>query len=287
MRIRVRGRPWAPHQDLYHFVFTRPWWQFFVLVSAAFLGANTLFALAYSLQPGSIANARSGSFEDAFSFSVQTMATIGYGGMSPATRLAHALVTLEALCSILGVALVTGITFAKFARPTARVLFTAKAVVTPRDGVPFLSFRMANARHNRIVEAQLRVILLTAEVTREGEQLRRVTELSLVRDRTPLFMLSWTAMHRIDEQSPFYGEDALERLRQRRGELFLSLMGLDETHGQTIHASCSYSLDDIVWNARFADVLRLRDDGVREIDYTNFHEVVPIPAPHAADRPGA
>src|SRR6266542_1402328 len=276
--IRTIGRKWAPHDDLYHSVLTSPWWVFFLLVAAAFVVANAAFAIGYMGQPGSIANAREGSFQDAFFFSVQTMATIGYGGMAPATLFGHVMVTFEAIVAMLGVALVTGITFSKFSRPTVRVLFADKAVIAPRDGVPHLMFRMANWRRNTILEAQLRVILLVEEITQEGQIMRRPKELSLVRDRNPLFLMTWTAMHQIDESSPFHGGDALARLRERKAELYLSLVGTDETFSQMVHARHGYQLSDIVVGAHFADVLTILQDGTRVIDYRPFHDVVPLEA---------
>jgi inward rectifier potassium channel len=278
-RVRAIGRRFAPHRDVYHYVLTRSWAEFFLFMFVAFLGANALFALLYWAEPGSVTNARAGSFEDAFFFSVQTMATIGYGGMTPATRFAHVVVTIEAMTGVLSTALITGITFAKFARPTARVLFSDKVVMAPRDGVPHLMFRMANWRHNLVSEAQLRVIVLVTERTREGETLRRPIELPLVRDRTPLFAFTWTAMHLVDAQSPFFGPDAMDRLRAMGAEIYVTLTGLDEVMGQ-IHAQHSYRLDDIVTNVRFVDVLTLRPDGIREIDYRSFHDVVPLEAEH-------
>jgi inward rectifier potassium channel len=135
---------------------------------------------------------------------------------------------------------------------------------------------MANYRHNNVVEAQLRVMLLVEEKTREGETMRRPNELTLVRDRTALFSLSWTAMHKVDESSPFYGEGALDKLRSQRAELVLSLTGLDVSFGQNIHARHFYTLDDLVKNARFKDILQVLPDGTRELDYAHFHEVVAI-----------
>jgi inward rectifier potassium channel len=282
--ILAVGLERAPHKDLYHFILARTWPQFFLLVAIGFITTNAVFAAAYLIQPGCVANARPGSFEDAFYFSVQTMATIGYGGMYPVTRLAHITVTVEALCGIITVALVTGLTFTRFARPAARVLFSEKIVISKRDGVPHLMFRMANWRRNQIVEAQLRVVLLVSERTREGEGLRRLIDLPLVRDRTAMFFLTWTAMHVIDASSPFHGPGALGRLREQQAELFLSLVGYDETIGQTIHARHDYRLDDIVENARFADVLSFLPDGRRKIDYRKFHDVVVLEEEEVSDR---
>lgn len=271
--IRAIGRPWEPHKDIYHFLLRRSWAGFFAVVSLGFLAANALFAAVYVAQPGSIANTRPGSFEDAFFFSVQTMATIGYGAMSPATRYAHVVVTFEALIGILSVALVTGITFSKFSRPTARIVFSDRVVVTSRDGVPHLMFRLANWRHNQVLEAQLRLAVLLTEKTAEGETLRRPLELPLVRDRNPLFSLTWQAMHRIDEASPFHGPDALERLRALNAQLFVTLYGVDETVGQDIHARHRYELGDIVWGGRFRDLISDMADGSRRLDYRLFHDI--------------
>jgi inward rectifier potassium channel len=270
--IRSRGQQIALLDDVYHRVLAMPWWRFFAYVVAGWLGANLLFAILYTTQPGCIANAD--GFEESFYFSVQTLATIGYGAMSPATRFGHVVVVIEALVGTLGVALVAGVTFTKFARPTARVLFSDRIVVTVRDGVPHLVFRLANWRGNMVVEGQLRALVLLLEQTREGDSIRTPHELSLVRDRTALFAMTWIPMHRIDRQSPFWGgEAALARLREKRAEIFLTFTGLDETIGQPIHARHRYALDDIVWNARHADVLTVEPDGTRTIDYAAFHDV--------------
>ena len=274
MTVVTHGQHVSFFEDVYHKVLAMPWWRFFLYVAAAWVGINVLFATLYAAAPGSVAGARPGDLEDAFYFSVQTFATIGYGAMSPASRFGHAVVVVEALVGTLGVALVTGVTFAKFARPTARVLFSAKAVVTLRDGVPFLVFRLANWRGNMVVEGHLRALVLLLSETREGEAVRIPVELPLVRDRTALFALTWIPMHRIDRTSPFWGgAGALEKLKSQRAEIYLAFSGFDETSGQQIHARHAYKLDDVVYNARYVDVLSISDDGTRTIDYGAFHDV--------------
>ena len=272
--VRTRGQYVSLFEDSYHKVLGMPWWQFFAWAAAGWIGVNLLFALLYVASPGCVSGAQPGSLEDAFYFSVQTLATIGYGAMAPASRYGHAVVVAEALVGTLGVALVTGVTFAKFARPTARILFSDRAVVQMRDGVPHLMFRLANWRGNMVVEGQLRVLVLRLQKTLEGDVIRVPVDLPLVRDRTAIFALSWTPMHRIDDRSPFQGGEAgLEVLRAEKAEIFLTFTGLDETIGQTIHARHSYKLDEIVYNARFVDVLTTDDDGTRTIDYGRFHEI--------------
>jgi inward rectifier potassium channel len=206
---------------------------------------------------------------------VQTLATIGYGNMYPATFYGHCVVTLEAFVGLVSVALMTGLTFAKFARPTSRVLFSERFVISRLDGVPHVMFRMANWRKNLIVEAQLHAILLIEERSVEGHVFRRPTELPLVRDRNATFVLTWTAMHRIDENSLFFGDDPLAKLRALNAQIILSLSGLDETMGQTIHARYDYGLDDCVVNARFADVVTSTGE-LRTVDYSFFHDIVPL-----------
>jgi len=274
-RIVVRGQDARFFDDLYHRLLSCPWWLFFALVALTFLVLNALFAVAFLAEPGSITGARQGSFEDAFFFSVQTLATIGYGTMSPESFFGHCIVTFEAFIGLLSVALMTGITFAKFSRPRARVLFSEKFVVSKMNGVPHVMFRMANWRGNLIVEAQLRVIVLLLETTPEGHSLRRPVDLLLVRDRNPAFVLTWTAMHAIDEKSPFHGVDPVAFLRDSGSQIVLSLTGLDDTAGQQIHARYAYGMKDAALNARFVDVVTTAPNGTRIIDYAHFHDVQP------------
>lgn len=280
-RIVAAGRRLAPHEDIYHWLLTLSWPAFFGGVALAYMLTNAIFGVAFWLAPGSVTNAH--GLVDCFFFSVQTFATIGYGVMAPDSLVGHVLVTVEALAGILATATITGVTFARLARPTARVLFSSNAIIAPRDGVPHLQFRMANWRRNQISEAQLRAIILVTETTREGEVLRRPVALKLVRDTNPMFLLSWTAMHAIDADSPLHGgEEALTKLRAVGAEIFVSLTGLDETFAQTIHARYRYGLEDIVPDARFVDILTTREDGTRVIDYDKFHDIERL-GPSASD----
>jgi len=279
-RVITRGKHVPLFEDLYHKVIGMPWWRFFAYVAVTWVAVNFVFAVLYASRPGCVSGAAPGDLEDAFYFSVQTLATIGYGAMAPATRFGHVVVVWEALVGTLGVALVTGVTFAKFARPTSRVLFGAKAVVHMRDGVPHLVFRLANWRGNMVVEGQLRVLLLVRQMTREGESIRVPVELPLVRDRTALFALTWVPMHRIDEKSPLWGGlTARDRLLEEYAEMILSFTGIDETIGQPIQARHRYGLDDVVYNARFVDVLTIQPDGTRIIEYVHFHDIETLGKP--------
>jgi inward rectifier potassium channel len=240
------------------------------MIAVAYGAFNLLFAALYLLQYGSIANS-GGSFWNAFFFSVQTMATIGYGEMRPATTYANVIVAVEVLLGLVGFALATGVIFARFSRPTARVIFSAVAVVVRHDGKPTLMFRAANQRHNRIVEAQVTLTLARDEVTAEGEAMRRFHDLRPERARSPLFSLTWTVLHVIDGASPLSGAGP-ELLASQGAELLVTMVGLDETLSQTIHARHVYRAAEILWGRRLVDILGAGTGDDRAIDYSRFHD---------------
>lgn len=259
--------------DIYHYLMEASWARLFVIIGAIYLGTNAIFATLYVLAGDSITGAEKGSLSDAFFFSVQTLSTVGYGVMSPKGFIGGTLVTFEAFVGLLGMAMASGLMFSKFARPTARVIFSAKVIVTTRNGKPCLVMRMANGRGNEIVEATLRVSVLKPEVTAEGERMRRFHDLVLTRSQTPLFTLTWMVIHEITETSPLFGETEAS-LREMNVRLIVTLTGIDSTFAQTVHARTSYFAEDIVWGGRFVDVTSQLPDGRLQVDYTKFNEVV-------------
>lgn len=260
--------------DLHHYLLRAPWPVLILLFFLTYLGVNVAFATLYWLD-GGIENARPGSLRDCFFFSVHTMMTIGYGTMAPGSLSSHILVVIEAFVGLLGAATGTGIVFSKFSRPIARVLFSQNALITPRDGVPSLLFRMANERTAQIVEAELHVMLARNEVTIEGERIRRFHELELARDRTVVFALSWTAIHPITESSPLWGATP-EQLSACSAEIVVSFVGIDETSSQTVHARHAYGAKDVLFERRFVDILHRREDKMLVMDYSQFHRTEPL-----------
>jgi inward rectifier potassium channel len=261
--------------DLYHRTLRMGWLPFLLLGAVLYVATNTVFALLYLLQPGAIANAQPGSFWDAFFFSVQTIASVGYGQMYPATFYANLIVTAEAASGLLFLALATGLVFARFSRPTARILFSRVAVIGPHNGRPTLSLRLANQRRNQILQAEVQLNLLRDEETAEGVMLRRFYVLKLQRDRTPVLAMSFTVLHEIDEDSPLWGLTAAS-LAAINGELVVTAAGIDETSAEQVHARTSYLPDQILWGRRFVDVIGWTEDGSRIIDYRQFHDTVPL-----------
>src|ERR687885_996783 len=270
-----KGMSHSHWHDPYHLLLMLDWPQFFGLTAISYIATNALFALLYLAGGDAIKNARPGSFLDAFSFSVQTMATIGYGAIYPQTDYANLLVSIEALVGLLGVAMATGLMFARFSRPTARVLFSRVAVITPHNGLPTLMLRVANERRNQILEAQIGLSLLRDEVTMEGIFIRRFYDLKLLRSQTRIFALSWMVMHVIDEDSPLYGATP-ESLEEVQTDIVVTLTGIDETVSQTVHARHYYITDEILWNMRFVDIFSKKPDGRRVLDFNRFHDVTPL-----------
>jgi inward rectifier potassium channel len=257
--------------DPYHILLTVSWAKFIGLVSLGYIIANAIFALMY-LIGGGIENARPGNFLDAFFFSVQTMATIGYGSMYPKTPYANFLVTVESLLGLLGLTMASGIMFARFSLPKAQVIFSHTILITPYNGLPTLMFRVANKRQNWILEAQVRVTVVKNQLTQEGDFIRRFYDLQLVRSESPVFALSWLVMHEINEDSPLYGVTSQQMIDEEM-EIIAIFTGLDETVSQTIHARHSYIPEELLWNMRFVDILSKTSDGRRSIDYSKFHDV--------------
>jgi inward rectifier potassium channel len=267
----IRGEPARAFDDLYHSLVTASWPGLIARIALAFTIANLIFATGYYFDQG-IENVHSHDFIDMFFFSVQTMATIGYGKMEPVTLFSNILVSIEALTGLLALALMTGLVFSKFSRPTARIRFTRYAVIGPRDGVNSLMIRAANMRANRIFEASIHVVLARQEITAEGDTIRRLYDLETTRSRSAMFALSWTAVHQIVEGTPLFGATR-ESIAASEPELIVSIVGLDETFSQTVHARHTFQLDEIIWGARFANVLVLHPDGSRSVDYDHFDDV--------------
>jgi inward rectifier potassium channel len=261
-------------RDVYHVLLTVRWRWFLLLVLLGSLVANVGFATLYFLMDGGIEGAQTGSFSDAFYFSVQTMSTVGYGTMHPKSHLANLLASAEAMLGMTGFALGAAVMFARLSRPNARILFSRVAVIGTHEGRPALMFRAANQRYNHILQATVFVTLLRTETTAEGEQMRRFHELPLVHARTPVFTLPWTIIHHIDEDSPLSGATPAS-LTAAETEIIVLLAGIDDAFSQTVHARKSYIAGEVRWRARFVDVLTRTDAGRIRIDFRRFHDTRP------------
>ncbi len=259
-------------RDAYHTFLRLPWWASLSLIAIAFFAVNVVFALGYLIVDG--VEGANGTLLDALSFSVQTMATIGYGVMHPVGVAANSLMIVESMVGIIVTALATGLVFTKFSRPTTRVAFSRHAVITPFDGKPTLMFRIGNRRSNVIVEAQLHVVAVMTTLTAEGETFYKAHDLSLVRDRQVGMTRGWTVMHAIDDTSPLRGLDAAG-LAKAELELYVAMTGTDNVTMQSVHSIHRYEDTDIKIGFRLQDTLKTLPDGMFVVDLRNFDVIVP------------
>jgi inward rectifier potassium channel len=270
--IHVVGAAKTPLRDAYHALMRWPWWVTVAVIVSAYLALNVLFASLY-LAVGGVANVRPGSFGDAFYFATQGFGAVGSGAYPTGTA-AHALSVTESIAVLLLTAVSTGLLFAKFSQTNARIVFTRQVVITPMDGVPTLMFRLGNERSNRIIEAQIRAVLMRTEQTAEGARMYRMHDLQLSRDRSPALSRSWTALHPITPGSPLYGQTP-ESLVASETELMVTVVGTDDTSLTPVHAQKHYLHTDVQWGARHVDILTEEPNGDLTLDLRRFHDVMP------------
>lgn len=277
--VRRTGLGLLTSLNPYHALLTISWRKFFGLTMLFYFGANILFAGAYLMcGPGALAAPAGSGIESrfliAFFFSVHTLATIGYGTISPVGLAANIIVSIESFIGLFGLALCTSLLFARFSRPTASIIFSRRAIIAPYRDIKAFEFRITNARRNQIIELEAKVLFARFEQV-DGKPLRRFYPLKLERNKVVFFPLSWTIVHPMDADSPLYGMSA-DDLRATKGEFLILLTGFDETFSQTVHARSSYLAEEVVWGARFGDIYnRPANDGLLTIDVRKLHSIEP------------
>ena len=260
---------WA---DISHRCMTASWPSFIGGAALVFIGFNAVFAVFYWIGDQPISNV-AGAYIDYLYFSIETLSTAGYGDMHPQTHYGHFVAAVELFTGIFSMSLMTGLIFARFARPNARLLFADHPVISSHDGKPTLMIRFANERHNIIGNASARLWLLKDEQSLEGQSFRRFYELRLVRNEHPALALSWTLYHVLDQESPLYGLDS-GALAEAAVSLIVVVSGYDVVAAQTVHARKSYDHSDIRFGQRYADILDTSEEGRLRIDYGKFHETL-------------
>ncbi len=272
--IQVSGVQRFDLRDPYHFALSITWLQFFGLFVLAEICLNAIFAVLYWIEPGSVANTRSGSFLDHFFFSLETLATVGYGVMAPATTYGHVISAIEIVTGVAFTAIVTGLVFGRFSRPKAKIIYANSAIGGMQDGRPALMVRIGNGRTTLLVDAEARLTALIAGVTAEGSFFRRPHDLKLLRKHFPVFALTWTLIHYLDEGSPLHGLDA-ERAREIDLRLYISLKARDIALAADIHDMRAYRRDDLLFNVHYVDAVAWDGQGHTTADMTLISDTEP------------
>jgi inward rectifier potassium channel len=267
-------------RDTYALILTLGWPGFAGLVCAIYLLVNLVFATLYLLEPHAIAEMRPGSFFDAFFFSVETLATVGYGHFYPQTLYGHVVAMLEIVVGMFGLAVITGLIFVRFSRPTARIQFSKVAVISPFEGVPNLMVRVANLRHQAMVEPEFRMVMLHSTITAEGEEMRRFRNLKLDFDHLIAFPTVLTLRHQIDETSPLFGMTPKD-FQEHDVRIFASIVGVDTVIVAPVQSFGVYNYEEIQWNRRFAEIYETNSENVWTVDYGRIDETEEFPEPIA------
>ncbi len=261
---------WA---DISHRCMTASWPAFIAGAALVFVAFNAVFAVFYWIGDQPISNVPGAAYIDYLYFSIETLSTAGYGDMHPQTHYGHFIATVELFTGIFSMSLMTGLIFARFSRPNARLLFANNPVISNHEGMPTLMVRFANERHNIIGNANARLWMFRNIQTAEGQPIRRFYELALLRNESPALALSWTLFHVLDEESPLYGMTA-EDFDAADISLVVVVSGYDVVAAQTVHARKSYEHPEIRFGHRYADVLSRTEDGRVTIDYGRFHDTL-------------
>lgn len=275
--VRREGLPFRRTRNVYHVFLTMSWTRFHLLTASYYFVANIFFAFCYLLcGPGALHGGEAGTswerFVEAFFFSVQTLATIGYGRLSPNGLAANILVSTEALAGLMGFAIITGILFSRFSRPTARILYSENALIAPYQGVTAFEFRIANERSNQLLEVQATVVMSRLEQNGDT-RVRRFYPLKLEREKVMFFPLHWVIVHAIDQASPLYGWTEAD-VQASDAEFLILLTATDETFSQVVHSRSSYKPDEIIWGAKFSDMFQSSGpDGIIRTDLSKINDV--------------
>ena len=261
-------------RDPYHLAVSLTWPKFFTACFMLYLAVNLVFAVLYWSVPGAVGNTQPLSFGDCLFFSIETLSTVGFGEMYPATPYGRVVAAAELVCGLAFTAILTGLTFVRFSRPRAKMVFAAHPVVAVHNGKPTLMVRVANARPSPLFRAKATLNLLTSETASDGKQYRRVQELRLERSHLPFFQLAWTLMHVLDERSPLYGYDAA-RVAAAKAHLFITLEACDPTLSAMVHDFRGYAPGDIRFGLRYVDAVMPAEDGTLLLDLTRLEDLEP------------
>ena len=260
--------------DISHRCMTAKWPSFIGGAGLVFVLFNAIFAALYWIGDQPIANVPGGHYIDYLYFSIETLSTAGYGDMHPQTHYGHFISAIELFTGIFSMSLMTGLIFARFSRPNARLLFAESPVISAHEGRQTLMVRFANERNDIIANATARLWVFKDTQSQEGLPYRRFYELPLTRNESPALALSWTLFHIVDEQSPIYGLDA-DGLASAKVALVAVVSGYDIVAAQTVHARKTYDHPDIRFGHRYVEILSNTEDGRLRVDYGLFHDTVP------------
>ena len=279
--LKVNTERWD-WRDAYQWLLALSWPRFALFIAAIYVAINLIFAALYSLDGNCIAYLQPGSFVDAFFFSVQTLATVGYGHMYPQTLYGHVVTTLEIISGMFGLAVMTGLIFVRFSRPTARILFSKSIVIAPFNGRPALMLRIANLRQRSLVEAEFRIMFSRNQEIVEDDSYRYFYALKLDFERMIVFPAALTLRHTIDEHSPLFGATP-QSLEASNATFVASVMGIETVIPAAVQTQQNYTWRDVRFGERFVEIYSELKEGQITVDYGRIHHTEPVQIAAKAD----
>jgi inward rectifier potassium channel len=272
VKLNVERWHW---RDAYQWLLGLTWSRFSLLVAGVYIFLNALFATLYVLKDNCVVNLPVGSFAHAFFFSVQTLATVGYGNMFPKDLYGNIVSTIEIMSGIFLFAVITGLIFVRFSRPIANILFSRSIVIAPLNGQTTLMLRIGNLHLRSMVEAEFRILFNRDERLVEGGDFRFFYNLKLQFDRLATFPAALTLRHVIDEKSPLFRATP-ESLERDRVTLIASVVGIDPVIPAAVQTHWDYTWRDIRFGERFVEIYTDYGDGKLSVDYGRLHDTEPV-----------
>eukprot|EP01063_Lacrimia_lanifica_P022321 TRINITY_DN29963_c0_g1_i1.p1 TRINITY_DN29963_c0_g1~~TRINITY_DN29963_c0_g1_i1.p1 ORF type:complete len:443 (+),score=118.46 TRINITY_DN29963_c0_g1_i1:119-1447(+) len=308
--IKGRSAVYTALTAPYHYVVSLKWWKLICLSLCMFFVLNVAFATAYyspcvlgDTHMGLVSDAapKECSFVDAFEFSVETLATIGFGEVRPGAGWSRAIVSVEAWMSMLLLPFLASIVFQKiYAVRKLRhtLVFTQSAVVktVPDGGFRMFEFRLASLMKHPPGDTEVSVYLLRDHRADAAYRACGAGQADL--SVTPLawrpsysedgFKTGWQPLpvpylavpalvqHPIDAASPLRGI-TYESLKASRWEVVVVARAVDPSTQNAIHVKTTYNASNIVFDAAFDRDLVTYDvaTGRYDVNLTHFDSVLP------------
>jgi inward rectifier potassium channel len=264
-------------RDPYYLAVATSWPVFTCLALAVMVFAITAFAMLLKLDPHSLRGPEPLRLGQVFYFSLQNVSTAGFGAATPYSTYGYFVAGIERIVGVALLPVTTGIIFVRFSRAKAGIVFADKVVVTTRDGAPQLRIRLANGRSGMLTGATAKASVLLREEDASGEIWRRYHDLQLVRNTLPLFPLTWTIMHKIDDSSPLAGLDACS-LERAWAQIVVSVQARDAHLGHEIEDVGVYQPGDVLYGMHYCAVIEHDELGATVADIRRLSLVEPDPA---------
>ena len=276
--IEKKGLAFFERMSWFHTMLQLSNLKFFSLVFLFYVSINFLFALLYCAigvnhLGGMDAANDLEKFGEAYFFSAQTFTTVGYGRINPTGFITSAVAAFEALIGLLSFALATGLLYGRFSKPKAYLRFSHNAVLAPfRDGLAVM-MRVAPYKNNNLTDAEAKVTA-GLMVEENGKMINKFFQMDLEYKTVNSLTLSWTIVHPITEDSPFY-KFTKDDFANTKGEILLFVKAFDDMFSNTVVARTSYTLQELVIGARFIPMYhRSPDDASTILDLEKLNSFV-------------